>query len=419
MEPKYFFLIFVILLFSCNDEKSSNNEDIINSTNNIEAETKTVNYSVIQSTDSLKNKETLIVVIDPHGSGTTALLHFNDVVENFDCTIIGLNNVMNNQTDFIEKITENINTAIENLDLNIKHLFIVGFSGGARMAFMYSSVKNVSGILMCGAGARATDYYNVSFPLALIIGIRDFNFGEHYYSPNTNLASNMNILSLVFDGKHEWPPNEQINQGMAFLFARNGIGSDDATTDYKQIFDDYVADKNYVFAYKTIEAAYKSTSGDEQLEAKQLFDNLKSSSEFKNYIADFEQTLNSENRLVGDYLKVLQPKDMNWWTNEITEIKNQSNSTDPLIANSNHRILGYLGIVMYSYTKKELKNPQSVFIDKYLQIYELLEPENADLWFFKAVRERNRGNSQLTGEYLQKAYDLGFADMNTSAEFGM
>lgn len=418
MKKIILFVITIVFFASCGDKKSENvsSSDTVN---NSIAPVPVVNYSYIQSSDSVKNKETLIVVIDPHGSGTTALSHFNNVVKNYDCTIIGLNNVMNNQTDFIEKITDNINTAITKLELNIKHIFIVGFSGGARMAFMYSKAYSVNGVLMCGAGAKTTEYSNLSYPVALIIGIRDFNFSEHYYSPGTNLSTNINILSLIFDGKHEWPPADKIDLAMDFLFARNGLTDNINTSDYQSLIDKYIADKNYIFAYKTIEAAYKSSTGDAQLQVKQQLDNLAQSTDFKNYIQRFEKSLNTEKTAVGNYINFLAPKNLDWWTTEINNIKNLTASDDAIVANSNYRLLGFLGIVMYSYVKNELKNPQSVFIDKYLKIYELLEPENADLWFFNAVNERNKGNSQLSNEYLQKAYSLGFSDMNAVAEFGM
>ncbi|MBN2664767.1 MAG: hypothetical protein JXR68_14045 [Bacteroidales bacterium] len=418
MKKIILFVIVSVFFVSCGD-KNSENISTLDDVNNNTTPVSVVNYSYIQSSDTVKNKETLIVVIDPHGSGTTALSHFNNVVENYDCTIIGLNNVMNNQTDFIEKITENINTAITNLHLNIKHIFVVGFSGGARMAFMYSKAYSVNGVLMCGAGAKSDEYFNLSYPVALIIGIRDFNFSEHYYSPGTNLSSNINILSLIFDGKHEWSPVDKIDLAMAFLFARNGLTNNVNISDYQSLADSYISDKNYIFAYKTIEAAYKSSTGDAQLQAKQKLDNLVQSVDFKNYILRFEKYLHAEQTAVGDYMKFLEPQNLDWWTTEINTIKNLTASDDAIVANSNNRLLGFLGIVMYSYVKNELKNPQSIFIDKYLKIYELLEPENADLWFFNAVNERNKGNSQLSNEYLQKAYSLGFSDMNTVAEFGM
>ena len=44
-------------------------------------------------------------------------------------------------------------------------------------------------------------------------------------------------------------------------------------------------------------------------------------------------------------------------------------------------------MAMFSYVSNEIKNPNSIYIDKYLQIYELLEPENIDLSVFKEQRQ--------------------------------
>ncbi|RLD51144.1 MAG: hypothetical protein DRI94_06815, partial [Bacteroidetes bacterium] len=145
-----FLLTNILVFFSC----GSQSEKVKNDTHKRKSEINVVlgNYEVLQSKNRQKAKETLIVVIDPHGDGKLAVSEFKKMTENFDCTIIGLNDVENNIPDFEEKIKNDINSVKSNLDLKIKHLFIAGFSGGARMAFQYALSNSAAGVLMCGAG---------------------------------------------------------------------------------------------------------------------------------------------------------------------------------------------------------------------------------------------------------------------------
>ncbi len=419
MKNCIFLSLVFLLFFSCKENNETKNDN--DKTNVVQSDdvAKPVNYSVIQSDDTLAVKKILIVVIDPHGSGITALSHFSNIVKKYNCTIIGLNDVRNNEPDFLNKIGKDINSAIENLHLEVEKLFIVGFSGGARMAFNFSSVQQVSGVLMCGAGAPQQAYQNLNFPLALIIGIKDFNFKEQYYSSNSQLVKDLNLLSLVFQGKHQWPPEEQIDLAISFLFAKNHIISSMQSIDYQQIADSYIAEKNYYFAYKTLEAGFKSLTADKQLKIKQSYDKLINSSDFKSYMTEFENVLTQETNTEQLYIQVLPQKNIDWWKTEIDNIRKSTKTADSIKSYSYSRILSYLGVIMYSFVNNEISNPYSANIDKYLQIYEYLEPQNPDLWFFKAVRQKMLGNEDKSYEFYQKAVDLGFSDINKANQFGL
>jgi hypothetical protein len=74
---------------------------------------------------------------------------------------------------------------------------------------------------------------------------------------------------------------------------------------------------------------------------------------------------------------------------------------------------------MYSYVGSELNNPNSIHVDKYLQIYELLEPENPDLWFYKSFRQTQLGDATTSKNYLEKAFKFGYTDTLRAIELGL
>lgn len=407
-------LIFFALVFiaACNSQNK-----------NVKTEKKSVkeikeavsgNYKVLQSKDVREAKNNLIVVIDPHGDGEFALSKFNKISENFDCTIIGLNDVENNQTDYMQKIENDVKSAESKLSLKVKRMFIVGFSGGARMAFQYALSHKVNGVLMCGAGINMQKVSSLSFPLAMIIGTKDFNYIEQYYSPFSAVVKNKNVLTVLFEGIHEWPPEEDMLTAMTFLFGKTGIQSE-----FKQNFikegDNFLKEKDYFKAFKKYEVAFKTGIP----ESENKLNNLLTNETFKNFIKQYEAALQTEIDRNNTYIQYLNTKDLNFWYDEVYKISKLIKSKDKFDAASYARTKAYLGIAMYSFVSREISNPWSKTIDKYLKIYEYLEPENPDMCFFNSVREKQKNNSDLSRAYLKRAFLFGFKDSLKAKQYGL
>ena len=412
MKRIIFLLTSFLMFFGCGSQSEKTHTKI----KKTEKKTEIIsgNYEVLQSKNTEKAKQTLIVVIDPHGDGKLAVSEFKEITEKFDCTIIGLNDIENNVPGFEEKIRKDINAAKNNLNLNIKHLFIAGFSGGARMAFQYALNYPLNGVLMCGAGINMKNIGQLQFPLAMIIGTKDFNFIEQYYSPYSPIVKNKNVLTVLFEGIHEWSPKNDILSGMTFLFNKAGI-----QTENKQSFlksgDEFLKSKEYFKAFKSYEVAYKIGLPGSDKKINQLLQDEK----FKNFIKQFENSLQKEYERNNAYISDLKTKDLKFWYDEVFKISRLIKSKDILKAASYARTKAYLGIAMYSFVSKEINDPWSKTIDKYLKIYEYLEPENPDMWFFNAVREKQKNNSALSEKYIKRAFTFGFKDSLKAKSFGL
>ncbi len=389
MKNKYIFTnllivsVLSVLFFSCKNKENSKNKVQIQSYSN--------NYYFLQG-DSIKSKNTLVVVIDPHADGKKAALLFEDIAKNFNCSVIGLTDVQNNQNDFLNRINNDINAAIKTHVLKVKEFYIAGFSGGARMAYVYAATYPtiVNGLLMCGAGLPANA--NPQFPVAMIIGTQDPNFGEQYISPYSQDEINDNKkLRLVFDGKHEWPSMTMINTAMSFLFSLNNKEIPQSVQDSLVIYEKKFSksDDKYLY-FRIVEANYKISKNDKKISHKQKIDSLLKDNKFYDFTKKLETSLNEETQRNETYYNLLPVKDTLWWKNEIEAINKKINSKDIFVKNSYARTKGFLGLVMYSLSSKELQNPQSRLIDKYLKIYEFLEPDNEDLMKFKQIRNSQK-----------------------------
>ena len=356
----------------------------------IKAEFDSSLYELILS-DNKTNKN-LIVFIDPHGDGKFISDKIKAVSKKFNASVICLNNVENNIPNYIELINKDIENYKKQTNRNVDNLYIVGFSGGARMAFQYANKNKVSGIVMCGAGIGNMINNKLSFPTAFISGTADFNFNEQYYSPFSEAAKNKNILGLNFNGKHEWPSNDLLALSVMFLESKQNTDVL-KTLDYSNMMNDYNEYRKHnelYIAFKKIETINKFFDTEQ---TNTEFNNFISSQSFKDYITKFEISLQIEFDRNNGLASALPSQTWEWWNNKIDEIDNTiKNSTDQLERDSYKRTKAYLGIIMYSMVNKEINKPNSTNIEKYLKIYEKLEPENEDLKKFKEMYEyQNNG----------------------------
>ncbi len=340
-------------------------------------------YELILSDDTTNTN--LIVFIDPHGDGKFIYDNIKAVYKSLDANIICLKNVENNIGNYFQLINNDIENYKKQTNRLVDNIYIVGFSGGARMAFQYANKQDVAGIVMCGAGIGNMINNKINFPLALISGTADFNFNEQYYSPFSNAAKNNNILGLNFNGKHEWPNNNLLVLAIQFIQSKKNasvlknMNYNDMMNDYNE----YRKHNEQYLAFKQIEVINKIFNTEQ---TNTEFNNFISSDSFKKYITEFEVSLQIEFDRNNGLASALPSQTWEWWNNKIDEIdKTIINSDNELEQNSYKRTKAYLGIIMYSMVNNEINKPDSKLIEKYLKIYEKLEPKNEDMKKFKEM----------------------------------
>jgi tetratricopeptide (TPR) repeat protein len=107
-------------------------------------------------------------------------------------------------------------------------------------------------------------------------------------------------------------------------------------------------------------------------------------------------------------------KSLEWWLNEIRHLTLKQD--DPV----DQRLLNYLSLVSYMYASGTLKNNQFQEAEKYLTIYEKVDPENPEVYYLKAALLVRTGKPQQAIPQLQKAADKGFNEyerMHSSKDF--
>ena len=99
------------------------------------------------------------------------------------------------------------------------------------------------------------------------------------------------------------------------------------------------------------------------------------------------------------------------------QIKNNKNPQQSLVFK---RVINYLSLIAYMYSDKTVKTNDYANANKFLQIYELVDPTNSEVYYLKATVYIKQGNKQKAIESLNLAVKNGFEDLkrlNEDLEF--
>jgi len=323
--------------------------------------------------------------------------------------LIGIKDVENGVRDYISIIDRDLTHFISTSKTSRNKIYMIGFSGAARMAEYFAYSHKINGLIMCGAGMNRKN--QLPFPTVLIAGIKDFNFLEQYYDLNDKLSLNKNLISFVFDGPHQWPPVSYISVGINFLIHRGKGGDDNLSSHYENQSEKYFANNNYYYAVKSMEIAYKFKNYGSDKDILKKFETLKQNKKVKNYYRRTDLFLEEELNRYKDLTRNIDVQKLKWWKNQINYIDNQSNRKDPISASSYARTKAYIGLVTFSKINLSLSGKENAeSLDKYISIYELLEPESPYLHFFKAVLLYRIGNELQAKDEMHIAKSKNFDD---------
>jgi tetratricopeptide (TPR) repeat protein len=164
-----------------------------------------------------------IFCLDPRARGKTALERFVPAAKKYGYIVICSNNSRNglNWTSISQIFSDLWEDTHSRFNIDPKRTYAAGFSGGSRLASTFASRCRgcLAGVIGCGAGFPGDIAPDAKTPFAYfgIAGVDDFNFGEMWQLEKKLSQLPAPYQFLTFDGGHEWPPQERIEQAMAWL----------------------------------------------------------------------------------------------------------------------------------------------------------------------------------------------------------
>jgi len=120
-----------------------------------------------------------------------------------------------------------------------------------------------------------------------------------------------------------------------------------------------------------------------------------------------------ELRLRNEFVLGFEKEDTNWWKERVDMLNKQIQNTkgQDMVHAAYIRTLNYLGMLAFIYTGKAFREEDKRFARECLWIYELVDPDNPDMFYFWAKYLDYDGNKKKARLYLKNAIDAGYHDM--------
>jgi predicted Zn-dependent protease len=126
---------------------------------------------------------------------------------------------------------------------------------------------------------------------------------------------------------------------------------------------------------------------------------------------DFKALIEDEKIQQVLFANSFSSRDATWWQNEITNLHVQSSNTS-VAAESAKRLLNYISMLGYIYTDNAIKSGATDAANHYLQIYQLDDPQNPDVFYLNAVLAMSQGRTEQALSLLQQSASLGLTDIH-------
>lgn len=437
-------IVFLAFLSCSSNQENSNNKDVQKSKTEIPAKENfrtgqlidrvvckndsNQSYALyLPSTYTIKKTYPVIYTFDAHGTGKLPVSKYKELAEKYGYIIAGSNNSQNGlaweQTKDIA--TKLFNDTKNRLSINNNRIYLMGFSGGARVANgLTLSDNSISGVICCGAAAPAINpsFERNSYTFFGIAGNEDFNYTEMKKYHLFDLAGHkVKHAFISFDGTHAWPESNVMDEAFLWLELNNMRRDPPAKKDslinfnlkeqedkLKNLLKENKKFEAYESAVKTIN--YYEGLGDLNF----FFDSykkLKTSPTVNSLLKEEEISIVKEEQLQQEYVNNLQNKNENWWQKDITAINSQIKSNkDKKETLVKKRLLSYLSLVCYMQTSGGLKQNNIPAAEHFGNLYILVDPTNTEAYYLMAEINAIQGENPEALKALEHAVENGFDD---------
>jgi len=419
----------MLLLFSAscssgNQEKEFSNAKIFPHVNCI-ADTN-LNYALFLPPQYKKGQPLpLLILFDSHGNGLLPVNLFSDEAAKHGFIIAGSNNSKNGMS--MEQTTAIYRSMLADLtarfSIGKKAVYLCGFSGGSRVAGSVAITEGgVAGVVGCGAGLPGINQQPASpFSYLAVVGNQDFNFTEMKMLDESLDKAGFTHHLLVFDGIHQWPPKQLIPDIFAWLkldaMRQQAIPAD-------RVYINQFIEKNDQAANKFATEGKLPEQLDIYIKMKHYLQGLTDTAPLDSeinrlsaeksvlaYREQQQQLFSLEQKLQQEYLPQIPVQSTNWWANETNKLNALAKQTDkPGLSQVYQRVLGSLSMSSYMYCNNALKQRDLDASARFIEIYSLVDPSNAEHRFMAAKLAAMRNEKTGVLNALQQAFAMGFKD---------
>jgi len=321
-----------------------------------------------------------MIFLDPQGDGQIPVKKYQELADKYNSILIGSLQSKNGMSYPEQKqILDGLIKWTGDYFSPEKHkVYIAGFSGGARVAvtYCYNQAHRAAGAIACGAlAAQNVGFMNYPVPLLVFCGYNDFNFAEVY---SLTRETEGDLSYVFFEGGHEWP---DLN---SFICAFDFFQQPEVVQSYP---DDSVAARKDSINKGSGCANMNGTVAvsDRTLHKEEMERNL---------LTGFFQTGNT--RLIRQKVERLNRK--------------LESATHPDTLHHYNRIRNFLSLITYLYSDQLIKSRRYNIAKEFLDIYQMVDPDNPEVYYLKACVAIADGQQDQAMELLNQSVSTGFSD---------
>ncbi len=340
-----------------------------------------------------------VLLLDPSGKGDEVLLRYKEVAARNGWLLAGSMSTRNGMDqgrsfDLVGSMVKDIQQKFGNRT----PVYLVGFSGGARVAaFCAARMNDVAGVVCAGAAPSGV----VSKPCVIIAGLADMNYREAVRYKDEMSKKNQNIPMLVTSGKHEWPTVAAVEAALMVLNA--------SAPERLQTITDTIAGISCYWASQWCRDMSLSSN-------KAIADYYQARlSSYANACADkdrkeLESLAIKEDALQKELSEAVLMRDTTWWR------ANEKNYFEPT-GTSRHeqlmrrRLRGYVSLTCYTYATQSFKMTNMRATEKLVKVYSIVDPTNSEWAYMQARLFIMLSLNEEAMKSLQLLPGLGFRDI--------
>jgi hypothetical protein len=361
----------------------------------------------------------IIFAFDPHARGGYVINKYKNLAEEFGFVLVVSNRSRNGQAiaeglEIYQQMRREIQPKAR---IDMQHIVIMGFSGGARVAVSVG-LEDREVVAVVGAGAGfpelqgkpKADFYYVG-----MAGYEDFNLNELINNDRFLSRNGFRNQLIIFEADHNWPPVDAMREAFYAVSLKEIKPNNEAFTEkaysfYQKKIDDQVSDNQYFDAAETAQRAITVFDGIRNVaDFKKQLNTVRANAAYKEQLGQMVRSLEKEIGMQNNFLKAFTEKDFEWWKKEISDLKQPTD--DVYTRRLRNRLLGFNGLLSYMFARQAIDENNLAQAEKTLSIYRTIEPLNPEHAYLSAIVMMKKNNPPLAIEYLQQARILGFSDL--------
>ena len=373
----------------------------------------------------------VLFFFDAHKRGKLPVHKYKSLADKYGYILAGSYNSTNGQSqkEMDKAIRMMMDDVGKKFNIDPERIYTGGFSGGARVAAYAALFKRkITGVVGCAAGfPQIQSQPHTGFAYIGMVGDKDFNYLEMKNLDRSLQGANMTPFIRVYNGKHDWPPPEIMNDAFVFFqldaMRKKTIPVDvDLIGQFKKQLDDSITvaseNRDWLGLAGWLKKVAVFLNGVSNVTAyQQNLTKLTNNTEYQKHLDEELKLEKTEHQLQQSYVKAMENRNKSWWISDVKKriaaSENAGNKAEVLM---NKRLLNYLSLVSYMYATNALRSNNTTAADKYLMIYQTVDPENPEVYYLKAVRFSVMNSNNKALKALEKAAEHGFKEPDRMAK---